>query len=157
MPIRSAMTSEFCDTAARRSRTGGYSSGAAGGSGGRPSSRPTVARSRYPGRKGIKEPKPILKPLPAHPCARRRSGWRARCPVGAGHDKRTVGHDVRRALQHHLVNAGGEAELVAAGVGDDCSGAGRDAERSIDTAPATVENDLDGAKRSLDPALDVLQ
>ncbi len=29
--FRSAMTSEFCGTAARRSRTGGYSSGAVGG------------------------------------------------------------------------------------------------------------------------------
>ena len=80
------MAGEFCGTAGGRGKPAGYSSGAAGGSGERPSSRPTVARSRE-GKEGEgMEPKPILKPKPAHPCARKRSGGRARCPVGAGHD-----------------------------------------------------------------------
>ena len=41
------MTNEFCGTAGGRGKPAGYSSGAAGGSVQGPSSRPTVARSRY--------------------------------------------------------------------------------------------------------------
>ena len=40
------MAGEFCGTAGGRGKPAGYSSGAAGGSVRRPSSRPTVARSR---------------------------------------------------------------------------------------------------------------
>ena len=69
--VKCCMTGEFCGTAARRSRTGGYSSGAAGGSGGRPSSRPTVARSREGMRGKGKRAEALTK--------------------GDGHDKRGLG------------------------------------------------------------------
>ena len=83
-----------CGTAARRSMTGGYSSGAVGGSVRRPSSRPTVARSRGGKKERIIRIEAATKTETRPPLREKAQRRACQMPGQAGHDVWLVVHNV---------------------------------------------------------------